>query len=251
MRIPAHYVSCDFLTDRKINAVFYRSEVQRFTTQAMAMAATMVVITTLSIATVKSATPAATEYANHTVGGVAGWLFNDTASTSYANYSSWAANQTFNRGDYLIFYTSANETVIQTYNKTTYQSCSTVDALINSDTFQYHAGGDLFGSLETIVGPLTIQGPNYFFSDADDGVQCEHGMAFEIIVDHGLGLPASLNQPPPQPYVAPLSPVSPPDAQLPLITVLQPTSEGFRACDGLLVLCFWPVVLFLRLFSPK
>lgn len=30
--------------------------------------------------------------------------------------------------------------------------------------------------------PLTIEGHNYFFSDADDGFQCQQGMPFEIVV---------------------------------------------------------------------
>lgn len=40
-------------------------------------------------------------YTNHTVGGDSGWFFNATANTSTANFSSWAATQTFNLGDYL------------------------------------------------------------------------------------------------------------------------------------------------------
>lgn len=50
-------------------------------------------------ATVVSA--ATTVYHNHTVGGTAGWFFNATTNTPATNYSSWAANQTFNLGDYL------------------------------------------------------------------------------------------------------------------------------------------------------
>ncbi|KAL6513583.1 hypothetical protein OROGR_021069 [Orobanche gracilis] len=47
--------------------------------------------------------PASAEaYTNHTVGGVGGWFFNSPTSRTSADYSSWAANQTFNRGDYLI-----------------------------------------------------------------------------------------------------------------------------------------------------
>lgn len=48
-----------------------------------------------------AATPTATKYVNHTVGGATGWFFNSTSNSSFTNYSSWAATQTFNLGDYL------------------------------------------------------------------------------------------------------------------------------------------------------
>ncbi|KAK8477833.1 hypothetical protein V6N11_061144 [Hibiscus sabdariffa] len=156
----------------------------------------------------------ATAYTNHTVGGDFGWFFHSKTNTSATNYTSWAANQTFNLGDYLIFRTSTNQTVIQTYNETTYQSCSTDDAL-DTDTFQYDGGSPQFDQSLTIAVPLTIEGVNYYFSDGDDGVQCQRGMAFEILVRHGNGLPPSLNQPPPPPYVEP--PGDP--AQSPPVTI--------------------------------
>ena len=43
----------------------------------------------------------AAAYTNHTVGGDAGWFFDSATNTSAANYSSWAANQTFSLGDFL------------------------------------------------------------------------------------------------------------------------------------------------------
>ncbi|XP_058222541.1 early nodulin-like protein 18 [Rhododendron vialii] len=190
----------------------------------MTMAANMAYLTLLALS-IAAAVESATTYTNHTVGGAAGWFFNDSSNTCSANYSSWAANQTFDLGDYLIFYTNTNMTVIQTYNLTTYQSCSTDDAL-DTDTFQYGGGNNQFGVAETMDVPLTVEGPNYFFSDANDGFQCQQGMAFEIVVNHGLGLSPSLNQPPPPPYTAPPLPSvvgSPP-------IMLQPTSGGFRAC---------------------
>ncbi|XP_022759521.1 cucumber peeling cupredoxin-like [Durio zibethinus] len=144
----------------------------------------------------------ATGYTNHTVGGDAGWFFDSNTITSATNYSSWAANQTFNLGDYLIFRSSTNQTVIETYNETTYRSCVTDDAS-DTDTFQYGGGNTDFGQSLTIAVPLTIEGTNYYFSDADDGIQCQQGMAFEILVNHGIGLPPSLNQPPPPPYIEP------------------------------------------------
>ncbi|XP_039046232.1 blue copper protein-like, partial [Hibiscus syriacus] len=130
---------------------------------------------------------------------------------SATNYTSWAANQTFSLGDYLIFRTSANQTVIQTYNETTYRNCTTDDAL-DTDTFQYNGGNSDFDQA------MTIEGANYYFADGDDGVQCQHEMEFEILVRHGIGLLPSLNQPPPPPpppYVeAPSDP-----AQSPPVTI--------------------------------
>ncbi|KAK6918465.1 Phytocyanin domain [Dillenia turbinata] len=183
----------------------------------------------LLITAVASATPAATSYVNHTVGGDAGWFFNSSTNTTVADYSKWAANQTFNLGDYLIFRTSSNQTVVQTYNETTYKSCSTDDAL-DSDTFLYDVGIDQFGQPLSIAVPLTIEGPNYYFSDADDGVQCQQGMAFQITVDHGLGLPPSLNQPPPPPYS---EPPPPPDSSLsPPSTVAGGSNGGAVGADA-------------------
>ncbi|KAM0007568.1 putative Phytocyanin domain, cupredoxin [Helianthus debilis subsp. tardiflorus] len=144
----------------------------------------------------------ATAYTNHTVGDKAGWLFDPNTNKSSANYASWSANQTFELGDYLIFNTNTNQTVILTYNETTYRSCS-IDNSSDSDTFSYSSGNQQFGQPLTIAVPLTIEGANYFFSDASDGVQCQNGMAFRINVTHGVGLPPSLNQPPPPPYVEP------------------------------------------------
>lgn len=88
---------------------------------------------------------------------------------------------------------------------------------------------------ETISVPLIVEGPNYFFSDADGGVQCKQGMAFEMVANYGLGLPPSLNQPPP--YTAPLTPPSSDDGS-PAIAV-QPIGGGFRACANL----HWVVIV--------
>ncbi|KAE9622055.1 hypothetical protein Lal_00032868 [Lupinus albus] len=170
-----------------------------------------------------TATSAATGYHNHTVGGTAGWLFNSTTNTPSTNYSSWAASQSFNLGDYLIFNTNSNQSVIQTYNKTTYLNCTADDS--DNGTFIYDSGSSSFGEALTVPVPLTIVGLNYFFSDAGvDGVQCSHGMAFEINVGRGLGLPPSLNQPPPPPYAEPPDPDT--EAQSPPVTVAQLPNGG-------------------------
>lgn len=154
-------------------------------------------------------TASAAEYTNHTVGGPAGWLFNRTTNSSATKYSAWAAPLTFNLGDFLIFNTNTNQTVVQTYNATTYGSCTADDAADN-DTFIFNSGAENFSQPITVAVPLIKVGPNYYFSDADDGAQCQQGMRFEIRVNEGSGLPPSLNQPPPPPYSPPPVAETPP-----------------------------------------
>ncbi|KAJ6729847.1 hypothetical protein OIU85_020725 [Salix viminalis] len=178
-----------------------------------------------------------TKYTNHTVGDNAGWFFNSTTNTTVANYSSWAASQTFNLGDYLIFRTSSNQTVIQTYNLTTFKNCS-IDNSSDNDTIVYNGGNTVFDQALVIPVPLTIQGSNYFFSDANDGIQCLYGLAFEINVNRGLGLPPSLNQPPPPQYREPPGP----DSASPPITIPAGGNDGFK--NGLSVHVIAGAVLF-------
>ncbi|XP_058739863.1 early nodulin-like protein 18 [Vicia villosa] len=176
-------------------------------------------LTALLLLTTISAASAATEYKNHTVGGTSGWFFNSTTNTSATNYSSWASTQTFNLGDYLIFNTNSNQSVVLTYNNTVYLNCTADDS--DNGTFIYNSG--TFNQTLTIPVPLTIVGPNYFFSDTSDGVQCQHGLAFEIQVQRGLGLPPSLNQPPPPPYKEPPGPDS---AESPTVAVADVPKNG-------------------------
>ncbi|KAJ0988835.1 hypothetical protein J5N97_007191 [Dioscorea zingiberensis] len=166
------------------------------------------------ISAVSSPTTAATDntappYANHTVGGAAGWFFNASSNTSAVNFSDWAATQSFFLGDYLIFKTSTALPVIQTYNATTYARCNADDD-DGDETFVYDDGGDAASAdalPAVILVPLTIEGDNYYFSSAgDDGFQCSRGMRFHIVVQHGRGLPASLSYPPPPPYTEPPPP---------------------------------------------
>lgn len=112
--------------------------------------------------------------------------------------------------------------MILTYNETTFRSCS-IENSSDTDTFFYGQGNQNFGQPLTIAVPLTIEGPNYFFSDANDGIQCENGMAFGFNVSHGVGLPPSLNQPPPPPYVEP--PTNADGSLTPPVTN-QPTGAG-------------------------
>nr|XP_043626238.1 cucumber peeling cupredoxin-like [Erigeron canadensis] len=174
-------------------------------------------------------------YTNYTVGGPAGWFFDPTANTSSANYQSWSANKTFNLGDYLIFNTNTNQTVILTYNETTFKSCS-IDNSSDSDTFYFGQDNTVFKPY-TVAVPLTIVGPNYFFSDAFDGIQCEQGMAFGVNVSQGVGLPPNLNQPPPPPYVeAPSNGVG---SLRPPVTDSQPSDGGLSVGDNVrVVVCF-------------
>lgn len=51
-----------------------------------------------------TAAAAADTYTNYTVGGDAGWFFDSTTNKTSADYAAWAANTTFNLGDYLSKY---------------------------------------------------------------------------------------------------------------------------------------------------
>ncbi|XP_043690798.1 cucumber peeling cupredoxin-like [Telopea speciosissima] len=192
---------------------------------------------------ITAAASATTQYTNHTVGGDSGWFFNSTNKSPSTDYTKWAASQTFNLGDYLIFNTNGNQTVIQTYNQTVYHNCDFKDAA-DGDAFQYGGGNTSANSL-TVPVPLTQEGSNFYFSDAYDGVDCHKGMAFEITVEHGLGLPPSLNQPPPPPYVAPPSP----DAQSPSSSTSTPTNQQENFYNGGFSFSSSPVLLILALLS--
>ncbi|KAL6565912.1 hypothetical protein OROHE_004967 [Orobanche hederae] len=172
---------------------------------------------------------AADAYTNHTVGGGSGWFFNSpTSRPSILGTTSF-------------FNTNTNQTVIQTYNKTTYESCITDDSL-DTDTFQYGGGNDEFGNTTVVSVPLTIEGSQYYFSDAEDGEQCHNGMAFGIKVNHGTGLPSSLNQPPPPAYVPP--PASPEEGQLPPVTVVAgPPNGGVKSSANFFGLVLGVLVL--------
>ncbi|KAL3615609.1 hypothetical protein CASFOL_041270 [Castilleja foliolosa] len=185
---------------------------------------------------------AADAYNNHTVGAGGGWFFNSITNKSSADYNAWATNQTFDLGDYLIFNTNTNQTVVQTYNKTTYDSC-TIDDSLDTDTFQYSGESNEFGNLTTISVPLTIEGTQYYFSGAEDGEQCENGMGFEIKVSRGLGLPPSLNQPPPPAYVPPPGPAEEEGPSPPIMVVGSLPNGGVRVSASLLGLVLVVLVL--------
>ncbi|KAG0458228.1 hypothetical protein HPP92_023385 [Vanilla planifolia] len=163
-------------------------------------------------------------YTNHTVGGAAGWFFNETKNSSVANYNTWAATQSFYLGDFLIFHTNSNTTVVQTYNQTTYHLC---DASGDDDVLIFTPKGNTeFGVAAVVEVPLTVEGTNYFFSDAGaDGIQCAKGMRFHIKVGHGRGLSPQLNQPPPPPSVD--SQVPPPPAEASTVPEGNPQEQQF------------------------
>ncbi|PAN20860.1 hypothetical protein PAHAL_3G416000 [Panicum hallii] len=176
-----------------------------------AAAAAVAVLVAVALPASRAASPAADdapEYRNHTVGGADGWFFDAKANASSGNYSGWANGETFYLGDYLIFKTNDNSSVVHTTNATTYDLCDPTDDL-GPATYIYGGGGGGGGGLEqnnTIPVPLVQEGTNYFFSDADDGAQCQKGMRFEIKVEHGRGLPPSLKNPPPAPKERVLAP---------------------------------------------
>ncbi|PKA62055.1 Lamin-like protein [Apostasia shenzhenica] len=193
-----------------------------------AMASTAAIAT--AVLTIIFAAPAAAadtqppRYSNHTVGGSHGWFFNETSNSSVTNYDTWAASQSFNLGDFLIFATNSNMTVVQTYNLTTYQLCDASGDDSSETSVYTPAGNTKFGVSAVLAVPLTVIGDNYYFSDAgDDGIQCRRGMKFHIKVSRGRGLPPELNQPPPPPYVDAAAP-PPPDS--PPVTVTPGASQG-------------------------
>uniref|UniRef100_A0A0D3HU72 Phytocyanin domain-containing protein n=1 Tax=Oryza barthii TaxID=65489 RepID=A0A0D3HU72_9ORYZ len=108
-------------------------------------------------------------YKNHTVAGADGWFFNATSNTTSGNYSGWAAGETFYLGDYLIFKTDDSSSVVQTLNATAYSLCDAE----GPETLIYSPGhGDAASAsprAATIAVPLTVEGANYFFSEAGDG----------------------------------------------------------------------------------
>jgi len=121
------------------------------------------------------------------------------------NYQSWAAGKNFSLGDFLIFNTDKNHSVVQTYNITTYRKCDYNDA-DSDDTVEWATGESEFNrDPVTLEVPLLKEGMTYFFSGDYDGDQCKHGQHFKINVTHGQGLPESLKSPSEQ-SPAPTSP---------------------------------------------
>ncbi|GAB4835309.1 hypothetical protein Ancab_000218 [Ancistrocladus abbreviatus] len=131
-------------------------------------------------------------YKNYTVGDSLGW--SDNLAEPDIDYQKWVVGKSFSLGDFLIFNTDNNHSVVQTYNFSTYKTCdysgddstdwSTTDP---SATTVYPT---------TVAVPLLKEGETYFFSGDYDGWQCRHGQHFKINVTYGQGLPPSLKNAP-------------------------------------------------------
>ncbi|GLJ54888.1 hypothetical protein SUGI_1178610 [Cryptomeria japonica] len=136
-------------------------------------------------------------YQNLTVGGAASWSYDDQTNSTAADYNKWAKNQTFSLGDYLIFNTNYNHTVVQTYNASIYDNCD-YDNSKNDDTLMHLTVDPSKPNTNVTVSvPLTIAGMNYFFSSAEDGIDCVAGLRFEATVSVGHRFPPNLRYPPP------------------------------------------------------
>ncbi|KAK1292733.1 hypothetical protein QJS10_CPB17g01686 [Acorus calamus] len=128
-------------------------------------------------------------YKNYTVGDKLGWF--DDLQTPEINYQKWVDGKNFSLGDFLIFNTDKNHSVIQTYNLTTYKQCDYYDAT-DATTEWSTAQPAVDNTPVTVAVPLLKEGTTYFFSGNYDGEQCQHGQHFEIDVSHGAGLPPDL-----------------------------------------------------------
>ncbi|KAJ6755037.1 hypothetical protein OIU79_027621 [Salix purpurea] len=133
-------------------------------------------------------------YKNYTVGDSLGWY--DATMKSNVNYQKWADGKNFSLGDFLIFNTDSNHSVVRTYNITTYRLCD-YDNSVDNDTVQwaYTNPSNTLTQAVTWAVPLLKEGPTFFFSGDDDGEQCQNGQHFKIAVSHGKGLPDSLKDP--------------------------------------------------------
>eukprot|EP01018_Ginkgo_biloba_P011958 Gb_10362 [translate_table: standard] len=186
-------------------------------------------------------------YENHTVGGTAGWFFTNNASV--VDYSKWAGTQRFSLGDYLIFHTNANHSVIQTYNETTYKKCDYDNAEDDDTDVWLAVDPTKKGNRLTVSVPLTIEGPNYFFSNALDRIECMNGLKFQIKVAHGQGLPAALTHPPPPPFTEQNSASPPPvDNSLtnsPLVMLSPPPSGSMpiSSLNNCAFMLFFPLAI--------
>ncbi|KAJ3676552.1 hypothetical protein LUZ60_003964 [Juncus effusus] len=145
--------------------------------------------------------PCTDAYKNYTVGDTLGWY--DQIEVSSVNYQKWADGKNFSLGDFLIFNTDKNHSVVQTYNISTFKTCNT-DQDTNTSDWSTSAP-DFSKDSITVFVPLLKEGPTYFLSDFYDGEQCNNGQKFTINVSHGQGLPASLKDPEPD-APAPASP---------------------------------------------
>ncbi|KAL3530049.1 hypothetical protein ACH5RR_009371 [Cinchona calisaya] len=168
----------------------------------------------LSFSRSVSAATAASTYKNYTVGDSLGWY--DNLENPQVDYQKWVAGKDFSLGDFLIFNTDNNHSVIQTYNFTTYKLCDYEDASDN-DTIQWSSADPSSTSPQpvSVSVPLLKVGITYFFSGDYDGEQCQNGQHFQINATYGLGLPPSLQSPSDNQAPAPVNPNSGDDDSAP------------------------------------
>ncbi|KAF8724259.1 hypothetical protein HU200_021286 [Digitaria exilis] len=133
-------------------------------------------------------------YKNYTVGDDKGWY--DDLTLPGVDYQAWADDiKNFSLGDFLIFNTDKNHSVVETRNGTLYKSCDYNDSGPD-DTVEWSAAAPEFSKdAVTVAVPLLKEGRTYFFSGNYDGEQCENGQRFAIDVAHGQGLPPDLRPP--------------------------------------------------------
>ncbi|GMG99978.1 hypothetical protein Nepgr_001818 [Nepenthes gracilis] len=143
-------------------------------------------------------------YRNYTVGDSMGWY--DNLAKPHVSYQKWADGKSFSLGDFLIFNTDNNHSVIQTYKSSTYKSCD----YSGDDTTEWSTTDPSSTSVHpvTVAVPLLKQGMTYFFSGDYDGWQCKHGQRLKINVTYGQGLPLSLKNSPDSSSPAPANPDS-------------------------------------------
>ncbi|KAL6850430.1 hypothetical protein ACP4OV_021057 [Aristida adscensionis] len=135
----------------------------------------------------------AAAYKNYTVGDDKGWF--DGLTLPGVDYQAWADGKNFSLGDFLIFNTDKNHSVVQTRNGTLYKSCDYNDSGPD-DTVEWSAAAPEFSKdAVTVPVPLLKEGRTYFFSGNYDGEQCENGQRFAVDVAHGQGLPPDLRPP--------------------------------------------------------
>ncbi|GAB2229206.1 hypothetical protein Droror1_Dr00023343 [Drosera rotundifolia] len=127
-------------------------------------------------------------YKNYTVGDSLGWY--DKLEKPDVDYQKWVAGKDFSLGDFLIFNTDNNHSIIQTYNFSTYRACD----YSGDDITEWSTTDPSAATVRpaTVAVSLVKQGMTYFFSGDYDGEQCRHGQRFKINVTYGQGLPPSL-----------------------------------------------------------
>ncbi|CAO2184888.1 unnamed protein product [Urochloa humidicola] len=148
----------------------------------------------VAVAALAVAPRSANAYKNYTVGDDKGWY--DGLAMPGVDYQAWADDiKNFSLGDFLIFNTDKNHSVVQTRNVTLYKSCDYNDSGPD-DTVEWSAAAPEFSKdAVTVAVPLLREGRTYFFSGDYDGEQCENGQRFAIDVAHGQGLPPDLRPP--------------------------------------------------------